>query len=193
MPDAKPGDMKFKDLDGDGKISTGDMTFIGNPIPKMTFGLTLNGEWKNFDVNLLFTGVAGRKIFNAAKYYFERFDGKQNVRADFIDNYWHGEGTSNKNPAISHNTTRNDLNFRASDWYVEDGSFVRLKTFQLGYTFHPKFTGVSPSIRVYFAAQNLFTITGYSGFDPEVNSDISVDRGQYPQPRTFMFGTNINF
>ncbi len=193
MSDANPGDMKFKDLDNDGEITTGDMTFIGNPIPKCTFGLTLNGEWKNFDVNLLFAGVAGRKIFNATKYYFERFDGKQNVYANFIDNYWHGEGTSSKSPAITHNTTRNDLNFRASDWYVEDGSFVRLRTFQLGYTFHSRSSGANPSIRVYVAAQNLFTITGYSGFDPEVNSDISVDRGQYPQPRTFMFGTNINF
>ena len=191
MPDAQPGDMKFKDLNDDGVIDANDMTYIGNPIPKVTFGINLNAEWKNFDVSMLFTGMANRKIFNAAKYYLNRFDGRQNVRVNF--SYWHGEGTSNENPAISHSTTRNDLNFRASDWYVEDGSFVRLKTLQIGYTFHPKFEGFAPSIRVYFAAQNLFTITGYSGFDPEISSDISVDRGQYPQPRSFMFGTNINF
>lgn len=193
QPDAKPGDMKFVDINGDGSITTDDMTHIGNPIPKMTFGLTFNASWKNWDLNLLFTGLANRKIFNAAKYYFMRFDGRNNVRTDYLKDYWHGEGTSNSVPLATHDQTRNDNNYRASDWYVEDGSFLRLKTLQLGYTFNFHIGDVKPSIRVYFSAQNLFTITGYSGFDPEINSDISVDRGQYPQPRSFMFGTNINF
>lgn len=194
QPDALPGDTKYIDVNRDGVIDTKDMTFIGNPIPDVTFGLSVNASWKNYDFNVLFTGVAGNDIFNAAKYYFMRFDGKQNVRTEYLKEYWHGEGTSNKQPIVTQDLTRNTRNFRGSDYYVENGSFVRLKTLQLGYTFTPRLAqNFKPSIRVYFSAQNLFTITGYSGFDPEINSDISVDRGQYPQPQSFMLGTNINF
>lgn len=194
QPDAKPGDFKFKDVNNNGKIDTGDMDFIGNPIPDITFGLSFDAKYKKFDFSCLFQGVAGNDIYNAAKYYFMRFDGRQNVRTDYLNDYWHGEGTSNKIPIPTTDSSRNSRNFKNSDFYVEDGSYVRLKNIQLGYTFSPRLAeGVKPSIRVYVSAQNLFTITGYSGFDPEVANDISVDRGQYPQDQSFMLGTVINF
>lgn len=195
QPNAKPGDFKFQDINGDGKIDDGDRTFIGNPIPDVTFGLSLNADWHNFDLSALFSGSLGNDIYNGAKYYFMRFDGKQNVRNDYLNAYWHGQGTSNDVPILTSDATRNDNNFKKpSDWYVENGSYLRLKTLQIGYTFYPRFAdGFKSSIRVYFQAQNLFTITSYSGLDPEISSDYAVDRGQYPQPRTFMLGTNINF
>ena len=194
QPDAKPGDFKFKDLNNNGKIDTGDMDFIGNPIPDVTYGLSFDAKYKKFDFSCLLQGVAGNDIYNAAKYYLMRFDGRQNVRTDYLKDYWHGENTSNKIPIPTTDSSRNSRNFQNSDYYVEDGSYLRLKNVQLGYTFSPKLAeGIKPSIRIYFAAQNLFTITGYSGFDPEVANDISVDRGQYPQSQSFMFGTVINF
>lgn len=194
QPEAKPGDFKFKDRNNNGKIDDGDMTYIGDPMPDITFGLTFNATWRHFDLNLLFQGQAGNDIYNGAKYYFMRFDGKQNVSTDYLKKYWHGEGTSNCLPATTHDISRNARNFRNSDFYIEDGSYLRLKTLQLGYTFNPLITqNFKPTIRVYFAAQNLFTITGYSGFDPEVSTDYNVDRGQYPQSQSFMLGTTINF
>ncbi len=193
QPDALPGDFKFKDLNDNGKIDTGDMTFIGNPIPDINYGLSVDLAYKNFDLSLLFQGVWGNDIYYAAKYYFMRFDARHNVRTEFFDNYWRGSGTSNSEPIVTRDLSRNTRNFRNSDYYVEDGSYLRLKNIQLGYNFKPNLgNGLKPSIRVYIAAQNLFTITNYSGFEPEV-SDISVDRGQYPQARSFMLGTVINF
>lgn len=194
QPDAKPGDFKFKDLNNDGTINESDMDFIGNPLPKVTYGLSFDASYKGFDLSMLFQGVAGNDIYNAAKYYFNRFDGKQNVRHEYLDSYWRGEGTSNTQPIPTTDVTRNSRNFKNSDYYVENGSYVRLKNIQLGYTFRPRINkSLQPSIRVYVAAQNLFTITGYTGFDPEVATDISVDRGQYPQAQSFMVGTSINF
>ncbi|MDL2208297.1 TonB-dependent receptor [Parabacteroides sp. OttesenSCG-928-O15] len=191
--DAKPGDFKFKDLDDNGSIGTADMDFIGSPIPKMTYGLSFDASYKNFDLSMLFQGVYGNDIYNAAKYYFMRFDARQNVRTDYLDNYWRGAGTSNTEPIVTRELARNTRNFRNSDYYIEDGSYLRLKNIQLGYNFKLDLgPGFKPSVRLYVAAQNLFTITKYSGFEPEVSS-ISVDRGQYPQARSFMVGTVINF
>ena len=194
QPDAKPGDRKFKDLNNNGKIDDGDMDFIGNPIPDVTYGLSFDASYKNFDLSLLFQGVAGNEIYNAAKYYYMRFDGKQNVRQEYLDDYWRGENTSNVQSIPTKDLTRNSRNFRNSDYYVENGSYLRLKNIQLGYTFSPRLAeGFKPSIRLYISAQNLFTISCYSGFDPEVATDLSVDRGQYPQAQSFMIGTVINF
>lgn len=194
QPDAKPGDRKYKDLNNNGKIDDGDMTFIGNPIPDITYGLSFDASYKKFDLSILLQGIAGNEIYNAAKYYYMRFDGKQNVREDYLKEYWRGENTSNTQPIPTKDLTRNSRNFRNSDYYVENGSYLRLKNIQLGYNFSPRLAeGFKPSIRVYIAAQNLFTISGYSGFDPEVAADLSVDRGQYPQAQSFMVGTVINF
>ncbi|MDR2919001.1 MAG: TonB-dependent receptor [Tannerella sp.] len=193
QPNAQPGDFKFKDLNGNGEIDTNDMDFIGNPIPDVTYGLSFDATYKKFDLSLLFQGVMGNDVYNAAKYYFMRFDAKQNVRTDYLKEYWHGAGTSNSQPIVTRDLTRNTRNYQNSDYYVEDGSYLRLKNIQLGYTFTPNLgQGLRPSIRLYISTQNLFTITNYSGFEPEV-SEISVDRGQYPQARSFMAGTVINF
>ena len=192
QPNAKPGDFKFKDNNGDGTINDGDKTFIGNPIPDITFGLSFNANYKDFDLSILLQGQAGNEIYNAAKYYLMRFDGRNNVRTDYLNDYWKGENTSNIQPAVTNDVSRNDRNYRNSDYYIEDGSYLRLKTLQLGYTISPALGGMNPKCRFYVAAQNLFTITGYSGFEPEVSGN-SVDRGVYPQARTFMLGTVINF
>ena len=195
MPNAKPGDSIFKDLNDNGKIDTGDMTFIGNPHPKAIYGLSFNAEYKGFDLNLLFQGVAGNDVFNASKFYFEKFDGSQNVFASSYMTGWDGKGSTNSVPIMLDGVSeksRNENNWRQSTMYIEDGSYFRLKNIQLGYTFKPRIQSFTPSIRVYLAAQNLLTITKYSGVDPEI-PDNGVDRGQYPQPRTFMVGANINF
>ncbi len=194
QPDAQPGGFKFKDLNGNGRIDEGDMTFIGNPIPDVTFGLSFDATYRNFDVSLLFQGVIGNEIYNASKYYFMRFDGRQNVRTEYLNEYWTGANSTDKYPIVTSDLTRNSRNFRNSDFYVENGSYLRLKTIQIGYNYKPSnfIRNMHPSFRFYVSAQNLFTITGYSGFDPEV-SGISVDRGQYPQSRSFILGTVINF
>jgi TonB-linked SusC/RagA family outer membrane protein len=193
QPEAQPGDFKFKDNNDNGRIDEGDMAFIGSPIPDFTYGLSFDAKYKNFDLNLLFQGVYGNDIYNASKYYLMRFDGRQNVLASFLDSYWQGENTSNTQPIVTNELTRNSRNYRNSDFYVEDGSYLRLKTIQLGYNFSTNLiAGRKSSFRFYIAAQNLFTITKYGGSEPEVSS-ISVDRGQYPQSRSFMLGTVINF
>lgn len=193
QPTAKPGDFKFQDLNNDGKINDSDKDYIGSPIPNLTFGLTFNASYKRFDMSLSFQGQAGNDIYNAAKYYFMKFDGRQNVRTGLLDNYWKGENTSNTQPIITQNLGRNDANFRNSDFYIEDGSYVRLRNVQVGYNFSPVVTSTfKPDCRLYVSAQNLLTLTGYSGFEPEV-SGIGVDRGVYPQSTSFMVGTVINF
>jgi TonB-linked SusC/RagA family outer membrane protein len=193
QPDAQSGDFRFKDNNNDGRIDDADRTFIGNSIPKITFGMSFNADYKNFDLSLLLQGQGGNDIYNAAKYYFMRFDGTHNVRTELLGNYWTGENSSNDQPAITSNGTRNDRNYRNSDYYVEDGSYVRLKNLQLGYTFRPNLSEDAQStVRVYLAAQNLLTFSSYSGFEPEISGN-SIDRGIYPQTQTFMLGTNINF
>lgn len=195
MPTAKPGDSIYKDLNDDGKISTADMTFIGNPHPTAIYGLSFGAEWKNFDLSILFQGVAGNDIFNASKFYFNKFDGRQNVLTDAYMNAWDGEGSSNSVPIMLAGTTdksRIDKNWWQSSNYIEDGSYFRMKNLQLGYTIKSKKAASKTSFRVYLTIQNLFTITNYSGIDPEI-PDNGIDRGQYPQPRTFMLGANFNF
>lgn len=192
QPDAKPGDFRFKDINGDGAIDNSDETVIGNPIPDITFGLSFNATYKNFDLSLLFQGTAGNDIYNAAKYYFMMFNGTQNVRTDYLNSYWHGEGTSNSQPAVTSDLTRNGNNYRNSSYYVENGSYLRLKTLQLGYNLSTSINKQKVKVRFYISAQNLFTITGYSGYEPEISGN-GVDTGIYPQARIFMLGTDINF
>lgn len=195
MPKAKPGDSMYEDYNKDGKISSADMQFIGNPHPKAIYGLSFNAVWKNFDLSLLFQGVFGNKIFNASKFYFNKFDGRQNVLQDVYMKAWDGEGTSNTLPIILSATTdksRIDQNWWQSNNYIEDGSYFRLKNLQFGYTIKPQSAKANNSFRLYLSIQNLFIITKYSGIDPEIPGN-GIDCGQYPQPRTFMLGANINF
>lgn len=195
MPDAKPGDLKYQDLDKDGKIGEEDRTMIGNPHPDFTFGLTLGGEYKNFDFSMFFQGSVGNDVMNIIKYDIYSGTGWYNAPKDILTTFWDGPGSTNKNFRIDSNTRMNN---QLSDWVIEDGSYVRLKNIQLGYTFPAALTKkiTINNLRVFVAAQNLFTITGYSGLDPEIGHADSplyqgIDVGYYPQPRTFMFGISM--
>ncbi|MCC8199551.1 MAG: TonB-dependent receptor [Tannerellaceae bacterium] len=198
MPGAKPGDLKFIDLNGDGKLDDEDRTLIGNPHPDFTFGLTVGGEYKGFDFSLFFQGSIGNDILNIIKYDIYSGTGWYNAPKDILTTYWNGAGSTNKNFAIDADSR---MNLEMSEWYVEDGSYVRLKNIQLGYTIPRQITRKFSlnTLRIYVAAQNLFTITGYSGLDPEIgevnNNPLytGVDMGFYPQARTYMFGLNMKF
>jgi len=190
---AKPGDVKFADLNGDDVIDTDDRTIIGKGTPDWTFGLTLGGEYKNFDLNMFFQGSVGNDIFD----YSQRGDiGMMNLPSWMLDR-WTGEGTSNSIPRLSSDAFGE--NWVASDLYVKDGAYVRLKTIQLGYTLPKSILSASyvKRLRVYVAAENLLTFTGHEGFDPEVASgdytSMGVDKGVYPQARTISVGANITF
>lgn len=196
QPNAAPGDLKFKDLNGDGVINDVDQTYIGNPWPDYTFGLNASFGYKNFDLNLGFTGQYGNDIFAAWKWTW--YGGNWfNYHEDALDR-WTGEGTSNTIPRLHINDPNNNL--RNSTWYVEDGSYLRLNNLQLGYTIPQSVVNIR-ELRVYITATNLFTITGYSGQDPElgttdnVNFDapfmVGIDSGHYAIPRTYTIGINI--
>ncbi len=197
MPGAKPGDLKYQDLNQDGSIGEEDRTMIGNPHPDFTFGITLGAEYKNFDFTAFFQGSVGNDIMNVVKYDIYSGTGWYNAPKDILTTFWTGPGTSNKNFGIDSNARMNN---QVSDWSIEDGSYVRLKNIQIGYTLPASLTQklTINNLRVFIAAQNLFTITGYSGLDPEIG-DAGTDRalyqgidvGYYPQPRTFMFGLSM--
>lgn len=203
---ASPGDIKFKDLNGDGVINAEDRTIIGNPWPTFTYGLTLTGNYKNFDLSVFFQGIEGNNDMDILRYDIESGTGWYNAPANFLKESWHGEGTTNKYYKISQIT---GINQNVSSYYVENGSYLRLKNVQLGYNFSKpwlKKIGI-PQLRIYIASQNLLTFTKYSGLDPEIGSTGNgsgapiigdpklqgIDQGVYPQPRTFMVGINAQF
>ena len=190
MPNAKPGDFRMVDVNGDGQITDDDRTDIGNGTPKWTYGLKFDAEWRGFDFSMFWQGVGGAKVFDAT------------VRTDIAStNYptwmlqrWTGAGTSNAVPVLDRTRT---LNWEASDMYVFDGSYFRLKNIQLGYTLPRSITQKIriDRLRVYVAAENLFTFTKYHGFDPEISSggtSLGVDYGVYPQARTWTIGFNVS-
>lgn len=195
----RPGDFKFKDLDGDGIITGKDRTFIGSPHPDFTYGLSLMAEFRKFDLSVFFQGSQGGKIFNVFKYYTCQNTGYFNSPEHMLETAWHGEGTSNTQFIISASTANNNL--RSSSWYIENGSFLRIKNLQIGYNFDRWLchrVGLS-ECRLYIGAQNLFTFTHYSGLDPEL-ADLSgnplnagIDFAKYPQARTLMSGITIKF
>jgi TonB-dependent starch-binding outer membrane protein SusC len=194
QPGAAPGDIKFVDLNGDGVINDADRTIIGNPTPEWTFGANLSADYKSFDVSLFLLGTVGNEIFNGTR----RHDlTTANMPARFL-NRWTGEGTSNDIPRST--TTDPNGNFsKISDFYIEDGSFLRIKDLQVGYTLPQNALDALniQRVRIYVAAQNLLTLTGYNGFDPEIGArsalDIGIDRGIYPQARSFRVGANVVF
>ncbi|WP_321331798.1 TonB-dependent receptor [uncultured Bacteroides sp.] len=193
QPNAKPGDVRFVDLDDNGKIDDGDKTKIGKGMPDWTFGFTVTADYKNFDLNLFFQGSLGNDIYD----FCQRADIPRMNRPEWYMDRWHGEGTSNRIPRVTSSDTNG--NWSSSDLYVHDGSYMRLKTAQLGYTLPIYLTRkVSvQKLRIYVAAENLLTLTGYKGFDPEIASGsyttIGIDRGIYPQARTISVGANISF
>lgn len=195
--DIKPGDLKFVDVNGDGVINDDDKTELGNPHPDVTMGISLGASYKGFDLSVTGFGAFGQQVARS----FRKFtDGEfENFTTEVYD-YWHGEGTSNKYPLLAHMSAGPNWQ-TVSDIYIEDASYFRLQNLTVGYDF-TKIWKSSPfqQLRLYFAAQNLFTITGYKGMDPENGSAIGsdswvtgVDVGNYPQPRTFMVGVNVKF
>ncbi len=186
-----PGDVRFKDVNDDGAITEDDRTKIGRGMPDWTFGFGLTATYKGFDFNVFFQGTAGNDIFDATR----RTDALASNLPSWMLNRWTGEGTSNRLPRY---VQADGYNWQSSDLLVYDGSYLRLKNIQLGYTLPENLTRrVSISkFRVYVAAENLFTWTKYHGFDPEISSggtSLGIDYGVYPQARVWTVGCNLAF
>jgi len=190
---ARPGDVRFVDYNKDGIIDDNDRTKIGKGMADWTFGLNISADYKNFDFNAFFQGSYGNDIYD----FSQRADIPNMNRPAWILDRWRGEGTSNSIPRVTSEDPNG--NARSSDLYVKDGSYIRLKTIQLGYTIPSSIISkkIINRFRLYVAAENLFTLTDYEGFEPEVASGgyttIGVDKGVYPQSRTITFGANITF
>lgn len=196
QPNAQPGDVRFLDLNHDGTINDEDKRYIGNPFPDLMMGVNLAAYWRDWDFTANFYGTFGNDIFNTTKSRYAG-GGGENVYAGTINKAWHGEGTSNDIPRLTANDSNQNY-ARVSTFYVEDGSYFRCKLLQLGYTIPKKLLG-GTTLRLSFSAQNPFTVTKYSGMDPErpaMNGSVletGVDWIAYPNPRTFLFGLNFNF
>lgn len=191
QPNAVPGDFRWKDVNGDGKITSDDREFLGSPIPKYTFGFTINLDYKNFDLLVFAQGASGNKIFQGLR----RLDiGNANFQTSALGR-WTGEGTSNTFPRVTTDDTNKNFS-NPSDFYLEDGDYLRFKTIQLGYSLPSDAINKAglQKTRIYLTAENLFTFTKYSGYDPEIGGSVmGIDRGFYPQARTFMLGVNLQF
>lgn len=191
QPNAAPGDVRFVDINGDGVIDDKDRTDIGKGMPDWTYGFNFNVNWKNFDMSMMWQGTIGNDVFDATR----RTDITSSNMPSWMLNRWTGEGTSNKYPRY---VQGDNANWQASDLYIYDGSYLRLKNIQLGYTLPSNLTRkyFVSSLRLFVAAENLLTITKYHGFDPEISSggtSLGVDRGVYPQARVFTVGVNLAF
>ena len=188
QPNAVPGDIRFKDLDGKNGIDGDDRTMIGKPNPDWTYGFNLSAEWKNFDFSAFFQGAYGNDIY---KLYRRSNVTKGNWDSSWLGR-WHGEGTSNWVP---HLVEGDNKNYQVSSFFVEDGSYMRLKVAQIGYTLPSQLTKKAfiQKARIFVQGENLFTITDYSGYDPEVGTRDGFDGGTFPQSRTFTIGANIVF
>ena len=192
QPKAQPGDFRWKDINGDGVINDDDRTKLGKGIPDWTFGLTLTLDWKGFDFSMLLQGQLGAQTLNVTRrtdlYYI-------NLPKSIL-NRWTGEGSTNSYPRFAFDSANE--NYRVSDYWMEDASFLRARNIQLGYTLPSKLTKkfFVSRLRVYGQVENAFTLTKYTGCDPEVSGgfrEVGVDRGVYPQNRTVTFGVNVTF
>jgi TonB-dependent starch-binding outer membrane protein SusC len=192
QPNAKPGDVRFVDVNGDGVINDKDRTMIGNPTPKLTFGFNGSIEYKNFDLSMLVVGTYGNDILRNT----ERYLPYTNRTADILDR-WTEENPSETTPRVAWTDTNG--NTRVSDIFIEDGSFIRVKNLQVGYTMPARLQNrlKAKNLRFYVSVENLYTFTKYTGADPEIGAmssfDIGIDRGIYPQARTFRLGTTMTF
>ncbi|UTA68631.1 TonB-dependent receptor [Emticicia sp. 21SJ11W-3] len=197
----KPGDIKFRDLNNDGKIDANDRTYLGSYLPKFSYGLNYSGTYKNFDFSLFFQGVQGNKIYNGTKVIGQGMLRLFNATTDVL-NAWTPSNTNTDVPrAVSGDPNQNA---RTSDRFIEDGSYLRLKNLTVGYTIpSDKISKLTNNVltraRIYFTSQNLLTFTKYSGYDPEIasrNGNLltnGVDYGMYPQARTLTIGLNLGF
>lgn len=195
QPNARPGDLIFVDQNGDGEITDEDRVKIGNPYPDFTMGFNIDLDWRNWDLNMFWYGAFGQDIFTGGT---RRHDlPMPNWKNDVLDR-WTEENPSTTHPRVTIQDPNGNFT-RPSDFFIEDGSFVRLRNISLGYTLPARITQMAGAsrARVYVAAQNLLTFTGYSGHDPEIGSgwalDVNIDRNIYPQARTITMGINLDF
>lgn len=190
----QPGDIRFKDLNNDGDITSEDRAIIGDPLPDLTFGLNLSADYKNWDLNMFFTGLYGRDLYNTNIYDLEGMPRLFNAGVGVLDR-WTATNPSTTVPRAG----GAPQNIQLSDRFVEDGSFTRLKNLTIGYTLPNDLFGkeLFSKFRLYVSGQNLITITDYTGLDPEVgNGDLfefGIDRGAYPQPKTYLLGLQVSF
>ncbi|MCG2615105.1 TonB-dependent receptor [Terrimonas sp. NA20] len=204
QPVAKPGDIRFADINGDGVIDDKDRGIIGHGLPELLYSLNATVRYKQFDLTLFFNGVTGNDIYNEVDNIINSFDSRGfNTKLDFYDTRWHGDGTSTTTPRATFLDGNN--NRRTSDRYVEDGSYLRLRNAMIGYNLSSKMMGRAgfTQARIYASVQNLFTITGYKGFDPELYTNdnlanygdlgVGIDMGTYPPSRTITFGVQLSF
>lgn len=191
QPDAVPGDFRFQDINNDGVINDDDRTIIGDPTPEWTYGLSFSADWKGLDINLFGQGVWGNEVYKATR----RYDlPRANLTAEALGR-WTGEGSTDEYPRLTFDDTNANFS-RSSDFYVENGAFFRIKTLQIGYTLPAELTEKFniKQLRFYVSGNNLWTITGYSGFDPEIGGgSFGIDRGLYPQARFYLVGANVKF
>jgi len=205
QPEAQPGDIRFVDYNGDGAITDADRQTVGKPLPDVAFGLRGSLEWRGLDVNFFFDGMVGNSIYNFTRYRLENMEKYENYSKD-VAKAWTPENKSTSMPRWSKIGDEVDPNKNAranSDRWIEKGDFIRLKTLELGYTLPKELTQKISldRVRIYTAMENLFTITGYSGYTPDLgytdnNTAYSAlargtDHGRYPQARTFSFGIQI--
>jgi TonB-linked SusC/RagA family outer membrane protein len=190
QPGAQPGDIRYADTNGDGKITADDQVKIGNPFPDFTLGWNLSINYKQFDFNAFTYASVGNDIYRA----YERNANYSNKFRSVLAR-WTGPGTTNDARDPRYSFTDPNSNIRVSDRYVEDGSFVKIKNLQLGYTLPFGFAkNVFRSVRIYGQVKNAFTFTKYSGYDPEIAGGVletGVDRGAYPQARIYSLGLDI--
>lgn len=190
------GDFIFSDTDNNGIVNAEDKVILGNPIPDFSYGLNINMTYKDFDLTMFFQGVAGNEIFNQMKYTYY-FDYSNNCVTDVL-NAW-SETNKNTNIPIMKTENTNGGNSLPSEFYIENGAYFRCKNFQIGYTLPKKCLDKMGfnNLRFYVGVQNLFTITDYSGYDPEVSSNVlfsrGIDNSSYPNARTYTFGFNASF
>lgn len=202
QPAAQVGDVRYKDWNGDGVIDTNDQHDVGSPLPNFTFGLRLGGDWKNFDLNLFIDGVTGNKIYNYPRFCLESgaFNGNLSTT---VANSWRPDNQNTHMPRFSKSDGM-DNKLAYTDRWLEDGSYVRLKSIDLGYTFPKQWLqkAMIQNLRLYVSMENLLTLTKYSGYTPDLGESSStgvsynvfsrgIDQGRYPIPRTFSFGIQI--
>lgn len=188
----QPGDIRFKDLNNDGFINSDDRAIIGNPFPELTYGFNFDAGYKNFDFNLFITGVSGNEIFNTNTYDLVGGANRLfNISTTYNENRWSASNPNGTEPRAVGAPQNNGV----SDRFVEDGSYARLKNISLGYSLSEGFLGEYVSkLRFYLSAQNLITITDYSGLDPEIGGgEFGIDRGNYPQPKSIILGLQVSF
>lgn len=188
---ATPGDLKFADVNGDGEITTADRTMIGNPTPDVIYGITLGASYQNWDLGIDLMGQAGNQVYRT----WDNYNWSQFNFMEQRMGRWHGEGTSNTQPALNTKHTLNNLN---SDYYIEDGSFFRIRNVSLAYNFDKKRIAKigMQALKLYANIQNLKTWKRNTGYTPELGGSaiaFGVDDGSYPMPVIYTFGFNLTF